>query len=70
MVKLFRRRCDEYRQEQITSLYKALAMSINNLTPQLQKFYQDFALFMDDVNIKPEVFKIISKKSYISSRFN
>ncbi|XP_065223412.1 apoptotic protease-activating factor 1 isoform X2 [Planococcus citri] len=48
-------RCDKHRQEQITSLHKALEMSIDSLSPELQQYYQDFALFMDDVNITPQV---------------
>lgn len=30
-------------------------MSIDSLTEELKKYYQDMALFMNDVNIKPEV---------------
>lgn len=49
------RRYDQYRSDQITSLYKAIGMSINSLTPELKELYQTLALFMNDVNIKPEV---------------
>lgn len=64
------RRCDQGRQDQVTLLYKALEMSIASLHQELQDLYQDFALFMDDVNIKPEVSSRLHGKFYrnISSR--
>lgn len=49
------RRHDRHRSEQVTLLYKAIGMSIDSLTEELKKYYQDMALFMNDVNIKPEV---------------
>lgn len=30
-------------------------MCIKSLPNDLQKYYQDFSLFVDDLNIKPEV---------------
>lgn len=48
------RRYDKHRQEQITLLYNAIELSIKSLG-HLKPLYEDFAIFMDDVNIKPEV---------------
>lgn len=37
------------------SLEKTIEMCIKNLPDDLQKYYKDFALFVYDLNIKPEV---------------
>lgn len=49
------RRWDKHRHDQVTALYKALGMSIDSLEYSLKEYYKDFALFMDDLNIRPEV---------------
>lgn len=41
--------------KQVKSLEKAIEMCINSLSYDLQKNYQDFSLFVPDLNIKPEV---------------
>ncbi|CAH1736793.1 unnamed protein product [Aphis gossypii] len=48
-----------YNQNQLKSLEKAIAMCIKSLPNDLQKNYRDFSLFVDDLNIKPEVLSIL-----------
>ncbi|XP_050540508.1 apoptotic protease-activating factor 1-like isoform X2 [Daktulosphaira vitifoliae] len=43
----------------LKSLDKAIDLSINDLPDDLQKYFQDFVLFVYDVNIKPEVLSIL-----------
>jgi hypothetical protein len=33
----------------------AIGLCIDSLPPEMKSYYQDFALFAEDVNIKPEV---------------
>lgn len=46
-------------QNQLKSLEKAIEMCIKSLPSDLQKNYQDFSLFVEDLNIKPEVLSIL-----------
>lgn len=54
MYKLFYR-YTRRSHKQYTSLEKAIEMCIKSLPDELQKKYQDFSLFVHDLNIKPEV---------------
>ncbi|XP_060875475.1 apoptotic protease-activating factor 1-like [Metopolophium dirhodum] len=46
-------------QNQFKSLEKAIEMCIKSLPDDLQKNYQDFSIFVEDLNIKPEVLSIL-----------
>uniref|UniRef100_A0A2H8TPT9 Apoptotic protease-activating factor 1 n=1 Tax=Melanaphis sacchari TaxID=742174 RepID=A0A2H8TPT9_9HEMI len=48
-----------YSQNQLKSLEKAIEMCIKSLSSDLQQNYRDFSLFVDDLNIKPEVLSIL-----------
>jgi len=48
-------RYTRHSQNQFKSLEKAIQMCIKSLPSDLQKNYQDFSLFVEDLNIKPEV---------------
>lgn len=39
----------------IQGIKPTLDLCISKLEEQLQEYYKDFALFLEDVNIKPEV---------------
>ncbi|KAJ9575329.1 hypothetical protein L9F63_025721, partial [Diploptera punctata] len=46
-------------------LLGAIGLCVDNLPNDLKSFYQDFALFVEDVNIKPEVLGILwSRNKY------
>lgn len=52
---IFFYRYTPHSQNQFKSLEKAIEMCIKSLPSDLQKKYQDFSLFVEDINIKPEV---------------
>ncbi|XP_026822292.1 apoptotic protease-activating factor 1-like [Rhopalosiphum maidis] len=50
---------NSHSQNQLKSLEKTIEMCIKSLPSDLQKNYRDFSLFVDDLNIKPEVLSIL-----------
>ncbi len=56
----FSSRFDKHRLQQVTCLYKAIGLSIDSLDAACKEYYHDFALFMDDVNIRSEVKNIVN----------
>lgn len=49
-------------QEQLSQIFGALELSLKELTPEQRSLYEDLVVFVEDVNITPEVLKILWNK--------